>query len=156
MLKVGIIGFGYMGNFHYEKVSHFDDIEVTCAFDNNEAKLADAASRGLRTYDNLEDFLKECGLPCMKVMQFAFNPWEDSGYLPHNYEDNCVAYTGTHDNDTSLGWFTSFFSLLIFLLISLKKEYFLALNNYNSVISFAEENKDIFKKLFIKVNILYS
>lgn len=59
MLKVGIIGFGYMGNFHYEKVSHFDDIEVTCAFDNNEAKLADAASRGLRTYDNLEDFLKE-------------------------------------------------------------------------------------------------
>ncbi len=62
-----------------------------------------AEDLGEKTPD-LEDFLKECGLPCMKVMQFAFNPWEDSGYLPHNYEDNCVAYTGTHDNNTTLGW----------------------------------------------------
>ena len=34
----------------------------------------------------------------------AFNPWEDSVYLPHNYPKNSVAYTGTHDNNTMLGW----------------------------------------------------
>lgn len=59
MLKVGIIGFGYMGNFHYEKISHFDGIEVTCAFDNNEEKLNNAESNGLKIYRTLEDFLKE-------------------------------------------------------------------------------------------------
>ena len=53
---------------------------------------------------DLVEFMKVCGLPGMKVMQFAFNPWEDSGYLPHNYIKNCVAYTGTHDNNTLLGW----------------------------------------------------
>lgn len=53
---------------------------------------------------DLIEFMKECGLPGMKVMQFAFNPGEDSGYLPHNYSNNCVAYTGTHDNNTMLGW----------------------------------------------------
>ncbi|MBQ4270396.1 MAG: 4-alpha-glucanotransferase [Clostridiales bacterium] len=62
-----------------------------------------AEDLGEKTPD-LEEFLKECGLPCMKVMQFAFNPGEDSSYLPHNYEANCVAYTGTHDNNTLLGW----------------------------------------------------
>ena len=62
-----------------------------------------AEDLGEKTPD-LEAFLKECGLPCMKVMQFAFNPGDDSAYLPHNYEDNCVAYTGTHDNNTMLGW----------------------------------------------------
>ena len=40
----------------------------------------------------------------MKVIQFAFDPREDSDYLPHNYPTNCVVYTGTHDNDTVLGW----------------------------------------------------
>lgn len=59
MLKVGIIGFGYMGNFHYEKVSHFDDIEVTCAFDNNDEKLKDAVEKGLKVYRTLDEFLAE-------------------------------------------------------------------------------------------------
>ena len=41
----------------------------------------------------------------MKVMQFGFNPQnEDNDHLPHNYPVNSVAYTGTHDNDTSVGW----------------------------------------------------
>lgn len=53
---------------------------------------------------DLKGFMQECGLPGMKVMQFAFNPDDDSFYLPHNYEANCVAYTGTHDNNTLLGW----------------------------------------------------
>ena len=62
-----------------------------------------AEDLGEKTPD-LDEFMKASGLPGMKVMQFAFNPWEDSGYLPHNYEKNCVAYTGTHDNNTMLGW----------------------------------------------------
>ena len=40
----------------------------------------------------------------MKVIQFAFDTREDSDYLPHNYPQHCVVYTGTHDNDTCMGW----------------------------------------------------
>ena len=57
--------------------------------------------------DSVAKLLKESGLPGMKVLQFAFDSREDSDYLPHNYTHNCVAYTGTHDNDTILGWFAS-------------------------------------------------
>ncbi len=53
---------------------------------------------------DLEEFLEEVALPRMKVMEFAFDPNGNSPYLPHNYEKNCVAYTGTHDNNTLLGW----------------------------------------------------
>ncbi|MBN1518439.1 4-alpha-glucanotransferase [Candidatus Sumerlaeota bacterium] len=45
--------------------------------------------------------------PGMKVLQFAFGGKPHHGYLPHNYEPNCVVYTGTHDNDTALGWYLS-------------------------------------------------
>lgn len=49
--------------------------------------------------------LEDTGYPGMKVLQFAFDSRDgDSGYLPHNYPRNCVAYTGTHDNDTVQGW----------------------------------------------------
>ena len=48
--------------------------------------------------------LKDSGFPGMKVVQFAFDSREDSDYLPHNYPKNCVVYTGTHDNDTVMGW----------------------------------------------------
>jgi 4-alpha-glucanotransferase len=44
-------------------------------------------------------------IPGMKVMQFAFGNPGAHIYLPHRYEQNCVVYTGTHDNDTTLGWF---------------------------------------------------
>jgi len=47
------------------------------------------------------------GLPGMKVLQFAFGIGPRNPYLPHNYERNCVVYTGTHDNDTTAGWFAS-------------------------------------------------
>jgi 4-alpha-glucanotransferase len=43
----------------------------------------------------------------MKILQFAFGSGDDNPYLPHNYQENCVVYTGTHDNDTTLGWFDS-------------------------------------------------
>lgn len=54
------------------------------------------------------DALREAnGLPGMKVLQFAFAGAADDPYLPHNYERHCVVYTGTHDNDTTLGWYAS-------------------------------------------------
>lgn len=45
------------------------------------------------------------GLPGMKILQFAFDGNSDNPYLPHNHIENCVVYTGTHDNNTTLGWF---------------------------------------------------
>jgi len=44
------------------------------------------------------------GLPGMKILQFGFSG-PDNPFLPHHYPANCVVYTGTHDNDTSLGWY---------------------------------------------------
>jgi len=44
-------------------------------------------------------------LPGMKVLVFAFNSGSSNPYLPHNFEKNCVVYTGTHDNDTTRGWY---------------------------------------------------
>ena len=51
--------------------------------------------------------LAATGFPGMKVLQFAFDSKEESNYLPHTYTPGCVAYVGTHDNDTALGWLTS-------------------------------------------------
>lgn len=51
--------------------------------------------------------LEETGFLGMKVLQFAFDPYNDNPYLPYNYPKNCVAYTGTHDNDTIRGWYAS-------------------------------------------------
>jgi 4-alpha-glucanotransferase len=45
--------------------------------------------------------------PGMKVLQFAFAGDTKNPFLPHNYDHNSVVYTGTHDNDTTLGWYTS-------------------------------------------------
>ncbi len=45
-------------------------------------------------------------LPGMKILQFAFDGSHDNPYLPHNHEQESVAFTGTHDNDTTLGWFS--------------------------------------------------
>jgi 4-alpha-glucanotransferase len=47
---------------------------------------------------------EECGFPGMKILQFAFGEDGTHPYLPHNYEPNVFAYTGTHDNDTARGW----------------------------------------------------
>jgi len=48
---------------------------------------------------------EELGMPGMRVLQFAFGDDDENPHLPANYEPNTVAYTGTHDNDTSLGWY---------------------------------------------------
>ena len=48
--------------------------------------------------------LANSGFPGMKVLQFAFDSREQSNYLPHTYPNNCICYTGTHDNTTLIGW----------------------------------------------------
>lgn len=62
-----------------------------------------AEDLGFMTNEVIE-FRNKTGFPGMKVLQFGFGG-EDSTDLPHNYINNSVAYTGTHDNDTVLGWF---------------------------------------------------
>ncbi|KEH89894.1 MULTISPECIES: 4-alpha-glucanotransferase [Clostridium] len=55
--------------------------------------------------DEVRKFREDSGYPGMKVLEFAFDAREESDYLPHNYDKDCVVYTGTHDNDTVNGWF---------------------------------------------------
>lgn len=72
--------------------------------------------------DTVKQMLKECGYPGMKLLQFAFDSRDSSGavnYLPHNYTVNSVVYTGTHDNETMMGWFND-----------IKPEEFQALKDY--------------------------
>ena len=58
--------------------------------------------------EGVRRLVKDSGYPNMKVLQFAFDKEDVGGsndYLPHNYNQNCVVYTGTHDNETISGWF---------------------------------------------------
>lgn len=63
-----------------------------------------AEDLGLLTPE-VEELLKDSGYPGMKVLQFAFYEDSDSAYLPQNHTKNSVIYTGTHDNQTTLGWY---------------------------------------------------
>lgn len=57
---------------------------------------------------SVKRLVKRTGYPGMKILQFAIDSRTgDSDYLPHNYEPNCIVYTGTHDNDTTRSWFNS-------------------------------------------------
>lgn len=51
------------------------------------------------------DMRDSFGLPGMKILQFAFGGGPEDPFLPHHYPQNCVVYTGTHDNDTVWGWY---------------------------------------------------
>ena len=58
--------------------------------------------------DGVRRLVKDSGYPNMKVLQFAVDPADigaANDYWPHNYNSNCVVYTGTHDNETVAGWF---------------------------------------------------
>lgn len=58
--------------------------------------------------DDVRQMLDAVGYPGMKVLQFAFGEGGESEHLPHNFTtSNCIAYTGTHDNDTLKGWIAS-------------------------------------------------
>jgi 4-alpha-glucanotransferase len=65
-----------------------------------------AEDLGLIT-DDVVALRKGFGLPGMRVLQFAFNGEADNPHLPHMHEHDSVVYTGTHDNDTTLGWYRS-------------------------------------------------
>ena len=57
--------------------------------------------------DTVKHLVAESGYPNMKVLEFAFDERDTgnaSDYLPHNYPNNCVVYTGTHDNETLISW----------------------------------------------------
>ncbi|MBR2401983.1 MAG: 4-alpha-glucanotransferase [Lachnospiraceae bacterium] len=89
---------------HWEKGPGYD------LFETMKARLGDkrviAEDLGFLTQSVL-DLVAKTGFPGMKILQFAFDSREDSDYLPHNYPKNCVVYTGTHDNDTTLGWYNT-------------------------------------------------
>ena len=68
-----------------------------------------AEDLGLMT-DGVRKLVKDSGFPNMKVLQFAWNVADTTGvndYLPHNFGSNNVVYTGTHDNETVVGWYAS-------------------------------------------------
>ncbi len=90
---------------HWEKGPGMD------LFNTLKWKLGDRAviaeDLGLMT-DGVRRLVRDSGYPNMKVIQFAFDAADIGGaneYLPHNYDHNCVVYTGTHDNETIGGWF---------------------------------------------------
>ena len=54
---------------------------------------------------NVVKLREKLAFPGMKVLHFAFAEGPENVFLPHHYEENCVVYTGTHDNDTTRGWY---------------------------------------------------
>ena len=78
-------------------------------FDAMRAELGElpliAEDLGFITPD-VHELRKAIGIPGMRILQFGFSQ-DDSPHLPHRYEPHTVVYTGTHDNDTARGWFTS-------------------------------------------------
>ncbi len=73
--------------------------------------IKDAAGKAMIIAEDLGDItpqvyelVKQSGFPGMRVFQFGFLSEWDSAHRPHNYPENCVAYTGTHDNNTLLGY----------------------------------------------------
>lgn len=57
--------------------------------------------------DDVIELLEKTGIPGMRVIQFGFDGDKGNTHLPYNYKKSCVAYTATHDNDTTLGWLLS-------------------------------------------------
>ncbi|XWN36640.1 MAG: 4-alpha-glucanotransferase [Balneola sp.] len=55
--------------------------------------------------EGVEKLRDKYNFPGMKIIQFAFDSDSSNSFLPHNYSKNCVVYSGTHDNDTSIGWY---------------------------------------------------
>lgn len=77
----------------------FKAIQAACP----KAKLV-AEDLGVIT-DEVNALRAATGLPGMAVLQFAFDGDAENAYLPHNYSRNTIAYSGTHDNDTTVGWY---------------------------------------------------
>lgn len=80
------------------------------AMDNRQSQLSDvpriiAEDLGIITPE-VTALRESVGLPGMRILQFAFDGHSDNLYLPHSFEANTVVYTGTHDNDTTCGWWS--------------------------------------------------
>jgi len=91
-------------NGHWEKGPGYDFFE---ALERQLGKLNIIAEDLGFITESTRKLLEKTRYPGMKVLEFAFDSREESDYLPHNYDRNCVVYTGTHDNDTIKGWFNS-------------------------------------------------
>ncbi len=87
---------------HWEQGPGYDIFKVMKEKLGKKAVIAE--DLGFLT-DSVLQLVKKTGYPGMKILQFAFDSREESDYLPHNYTANSVVYTGTHDNDTVLGWY---------------------------------------------------
>jgi 4-alpha-glucanotransferase len=87
---------------HWEKGPGLELFEVLNSRIENMKVIAE--DLGFLTETVLE-LVKNTGYPGMKVLQFAFDESMDSAYLTHKYDKNCVVYTGTHDNETTRGWY---------------------------------------------------
>lgn len=88
------------------RLGHWEEGPGLELFDEYEKQYGSAPiiAEDLGTVDEkFYEFLRESGFPGMRVMQFAFDG-TDNLHLPHNYQQNTIAYTGTHDNNTTLGW----------------------------------------------------
>jgi 4-alpha-glucanotransferase len=90
------------------RTGHWEAGPGRAIFDAIEASLGElpivVEDLGLITPD-VHALREELGFPGMKVLQFAFDGGSRSQYLPHMYDRNCVVYPGTHDNQTTVGWF---------------------------------------------------
>lgn len=89
---------------HWEKGSGYDIFKVMKEKIGKKPVIAE--DLGFLT-PSVISLVKKTGYPGMKILQFAFDSREESDYLPHNYSNNSVVYTGTHDNDTTMGWYGS-------------------------------------------------
>lgn len=87
---------------HWEKGPGYDIFKTMKAKLGKKAVIAEDLGFLTKSVINL---VKKTGYPGMKILQFAFDSREESDYLPHNYVANSIVYTGTHDNDTTLGWY---------------------------------------------------
>ena len=89
------------------KVGEWIDGPGMKLFDKVKEALGDAdiVAEDLGTFgEDVVKLLEDTQFPGMRVIQFGFDPMGDSTHLPHNYPKNSVAYVGTHDNNTILGW----------------------------------------------------
>jgi 4-alpha-glucanotransferase len=89
---------------------HWEEVPGRALFEKLVAQRTDlpiiAEDLGVITSE-VEKLRDDFGFPGMKILQFAFDSGPDNPYLPENHTANSVVYTGTHDNDTTLGWWRS-------------------------------------------------
>ena len=85
-----------------EEIGDWDDIDGSIPL--SERFIAE--DLGFLT-EEVHELLRRTGFPGTRVLQFAFDGDPENLYLPENFHENCVVYTGTHDNDTTVGWFRS-------------------------------------------------